>query len=168
VEEGDYLTDQERVDKLHTKIIQTHNGETIGAYDLVYDNIYVGMAPNEDGSFPHVDAVLNLRAESQVTLNCKATLWMPIWDRPPFPGVDWLAQAVSFLEVNQKHNWTTYIHCNLGYSRSGMVTVAFVMKEEKLKLEPAWKIINDKRACGPNPSFILGLIEWERFLEGKD
>jgi protein-tyrosine phosphatase len=161
------VIDKERVDKFYMKMQQHNTGSFLDAFNLVYDNIYVGGTPNiELGTYPAVDAVLNLRAESQLTLNCKATLWMPVWDREPFPGLDWLATAVEFLESNQSRNWTTYIHCNLGVSRSGMVAIAFLMKKEKIKMEDAWAIINQKRPTWPNPFFCLGLIEWERYLNG--
>lgn len=162
------MTDAERVDKFYGRIMQRNMGSYINAFDLVYDNIYVGSTPRDDGTFPSVDAVLNLRAESQLTLNCKATLWMPIWDRPPFPGVDWLKQAVAFLDMNQQNGWTTYVHCNAGLSRSGMVMVAFVMKKESLPMEKAWEVVCSKRPTAPNPSFCLGLVEYERHLQGKD
>lgn len=145
--------------------MRANMGNLIDMFNEVYHNIYIGGAPNDNATFPSVDAVLNLRAESQLTLNCKATLWMPIWDRPPFPGLDWLWQAVKFLEANQESDWTTYVHCNAGLSRSSMVVIAFLMKKENITMEEAWKIINAKRPAVPNPSFCLGLVEWERMLK---
>lgn len=164
--------DQTRVTNLTNRIVSVNTGRDIKPFDLVYNNIYVGGNPNQDnpfsihtGIFPKVDAVLNLRAESQISLNCKATLWMPIWDKPEFPGIDWLDTAVKYLESNNDRGWETYVHCNLGVSRSGMVMSAYVMKKENLKLEDAWFMLNEKRICWPNHGFLLGLCEYERYLK---
>lgn len=159
------MSAESRVEALFNRIIADNSGAMLDPFNLVYNNIYVGGAPNDDGTFPHVDAVLNLRAESQITLNCKATLWMPIWDRPPFPGLDYLDTAVHFLESCNDRGWEVYVHCNAGLSRSGMVMCAFVMKHENVKLEKAWATLNAKRPCAPNPSFLMGLVEYEQYLK---
>lgn len=155
-----------RIVSFNNKISDTNTGATLRPFDLVYNNIYVGGTPNVDnGLYPKVDAVLNLRAESQLTLNCTATLWMPIWDKPEFPGIPYLDTAVRFLEGCQAHEWECYVHCNLGVSRSSMVVIAFMMKQEHLKVEKAWALYNEKRPAWPNPAFQVGLFAWEDYLK---
>lgn len=162
---GDTLNES-RIVTFNQKIAQTNTGADLRPFDLVYNNIYVGGTPNVDtGVYPHVDAVLNLRAESQLTLNATATLWMPIWDRPPFPGIDYLDTAVRFLESNYERGWETYVHCNLGVSRSSMVVIAFIMKQQRLKVEKAWALYNEKRPAWPNSEFQIGLFSWENYLK---
>lgn len=137
------------------------------------DLLYQGGAP--DYAIPHgiavfpdqIQAVLNLFEVQDVVTpgRLKAQLWLPIDDGPPFPGVAWLDMAVNFVDVCIKDGWPTYVHCAAGISRSGLVTVAYFMKTQKMKRDVALARVQEKRPiCNPNAYFMDGLKKYGKAL----
>lgn len=140
--------------------------------------LYLTGSPDEHGlmtpgaGFPKVDAYLGVNEKPPIYLgdqkaekfNLKASLWMPIHDRPPFPGVDWLDQCVNFVIFCMDKGWSVIVHCVAGMSRSAMVMIAYYMKTEKLSVEKAVAKVVAKRPVEPDASFIDGLYEYEDYL----
>jgi protein-tyrosine phosphatase len=61
---------------------------------------------------------------------------------------------------------TTFVHCHAGVSRSGLVTIAYLMYEHGLSRNQALAIIrNERPQVRPNPAFMELLAHWERELE---
>src|SRR5258706_10830801 len=113
---------------------------------------YLTGSPDEHGElkvgsagFPKVDAYLGVSEKSPINTgsekasvsNLKASLWMPIHDRPPFPGVKWLDECVNFVIFCMEQGWSIVVHCVAGMSRSAMVVIAYYMKTEGLSVEKA-------------------------------
>lgn len=124
--------------------------------------------------FPKTDAYLGLNekapiytrgAEKATEYDIKASLWLPIHDRPPFPGIEWLSMAVSFVEFAREQKWSIIVHCVAGLSRSAMVMTAYLMERDGLTVEQAIKKILNKRPININPAFIDGLYLWQKCIE---
>jgi hypothetical protein len=111
---------------------------------------------------PEFDAVVSLALESPVTAPM-GTLTAPILDDANMaPPIGWLANAVSWVEWCQMQRWSTLCHCAEGVSRSGLVTVACVMKARGWGRDKALAYVKSKRdVCEPNPAFMKLLAEWE-------
>lgn len=141
-------------------------GASINPYNEIEDGVFVGGATG----MPEVDVYLNLQAERpQVLLSVKSSLWLPILDGPDQKQIDnnWLGFAVDFIERCRALGWTILIGCAAGISRSGMIIMAYVMKEHGFSVEDAWEYVNAKRVICPNPSFLDALIGWEEYLKTR-
>jgi dual specificity MAP kinase phosphatase len=91
-------------------------------------------------------------------------VYLPIEDGP-FPGVDWLKNAIELLGVLRKQKHVIYIHCRGGVSRSAMLTAALLMHEQSWDVDKALNFIAERNSnIDPNPRFILGLREWQKSL----
>jgi protein-tyrosine phosphatase len=136
--------------------------------------LFLGGKPQPN--FPKVDAVLNVSdteyQEPEVTsftdnahgdFHC----WMPIYDRAPFPGIQWLDLATSIVDNCRQADFTTFVHCDAGMSRSAMVMIAYIMKRDKLSVDDAIDYVLKKRAISPNEYFLVGLMDWEDFLKSQ-
>jgi protein-tyrosine phosphatase len=139
-------------------------GVLISSYNEIEDGVFVGGATG----MPEVHAYLNLQAERpQVLMSAKCNLWMPIRDSSEqIIGNDFLGLSIGFIEQCRTFEWTILIGCAAGISRSGMVVMAYVMKEHGFSVEDAWDYVNAKRPICPNPGFIDALIGWEEYLKG--
>ena len=140
--------------------------------------LYLTGSPDEHGElkigasgFPKVDAYLGVNEKAPVYVNdkaaqvgLKASLWMPIHDRPPFPGCEWLDMCVDFIIFCRKKGWSLIVHCVAGMSRSAMVMIAFYMKDQNLTVEKAVAKVLAKRPVEPDPSFVEGLYEYKDYL----
>jgi protein-tyrosine phosphatase len=138
---------------------------------LIEDGLFLSSKPQLD--FPKVDAVLNVSdkeyAEPEVTPPSDNTrssgyFWLPLFDRAPFPGVKWLELAVEIVGHCRENNWTILVHCDAGMSRSAMVVVAYLMKRDSLTVDQALDKVLKKRSIAPNEYFLVGLMDWEDFL----
>lgn len=141
--------------------------------------LYLTGSPDEHGElkatspgFPKVDAYLGVNEKAPVYVDdkaskagVKASLWMPIHDRPPFPGVEWLDMCVNFVIFCRDKGWSVIVHCVAGMSRSAMVMIAVYMKKDGLSVEKAAAKVIAKRPVNPDPSFIDGLYEYETYLK---
>lgn len=161
-----------RSDNIRFQLESIAQGAPWTIYNEIEKGFYVGEDPAGHGfgrlKHPKTDVIVSLNESPPTTIysDLKATLWMPIHDRPPFPGIKWLESVVDWLiDAHDVQGWSVYLHCRVGVSRSGMVAIAYFMKRDSLKLERAALMIAMKRAIVPNPSFMEGLVEWEEYLE---
>lgn len=133
--------------------------------------LFLGGRPQPN--FPQVNAVLNVSdteyQEPEVTplgdnRQGDAHFWMPIYDRAPFPGVKWLELAVEIVNHCVENRWSILVHCDAGMSRSAMVMIAYIMKRDGLSVDDALDYVLKKRSVSPNEYFLVGLMDWEAFL----
>ena len=116
----------------------------------------VGKAP------PGVEAVLNL-CDYADRYRLKHEEWMPIPDGEPAPSLDWLRDAVKFVDENRKKDRPTYVHCYAGISRSGMVVMAYLMQKNNWTRDETLAFVRKSRPIAdPNPAFMERLLEWEK------
>lgn len=141
--------------------------------------LYLSGSPDEHGElkigssgFPKVDAYLGVNEKAPIYVTDKATdagvkasLWMPIHDRPPFPGCEWLDMCVDFVCFCRDKGWSVIVHCVAGMSRSAMVMIALYMKRDNLTVEKAVAKVLSKRPVMPNAAFIDGLYEYQDYLK---
>jgi len=107
-------------------------------------------------------AVLNL-CEREDPYEAEVSAWRPITDAEPAPSVEWLREAVAFIEANRAAGRTTYVHCRNGVSRSGMVVVAYLMRKNGWGRDEAVAFVGRRRPeLRPNPAFMRLLLEWEK------
>lgn len=111
---------------------------------------------------PRVVAVLNL-CEFEDEYECKHHKMMTIPDSLPAPNLKWLQDAVAFVESHHGQGRPTYIHCFAGISRSGMVTMAYLMKKNNWTRDEALAFVRKSRPiANPNDAFMERLLEWEQ------
>jgi protein-tyrosine phosphatase len=93
--------------------------------------------------------------------------WSPINDGPPPPSLGWLSQMVQFVATQRRAGATTYVHCQAGVSRSGLVTVAYVMSEHRWGVEQALFFVKSRRPqTNPKPAFMPLLNQWQQSVLG--
>jgi protein-tyrosine phosphatase len=91
--------------------------------------------------------------------------YVPIPDAAPAPSLDWLQQRVQFVDSNRNAGKTTYVHCAGGKSRSGLVTVAYVMFQFGWPRDIALGFVRSRRPqTNPNPAFMDLLTQYEQLL----
>jgi Dual specificity phosphatase, catalytic domain len=74
--------------------------------------------------------------------------------------------AADFIHEALRSNGTVLVHCAAGISRSVSLTIAYLMKYERLKLSAALSMIKSRRfIANPNPGFLRQLKEYESRLE---
>jgi hypothetical protein len=134
-------------------------------YSLIEEGLYMGGNVAEPP--PGTGAVLNLcRAPDRY--RAEVHLWKAIPDAEPAPGLDWLREAVEFVDAQRRAGRTTFVHCRNGVSRSGMVVVAYLMFKHRWGRERALAFVRSRReGARPNPAFMELLREWERVLQGE-
>lgn len=129
-------------------------------YSQIEESLYQGRLVNEFP--PGTAAVLNL-CESKDSSTCEVIRWVPIPDAAPAPSLDWLREAVAFVEEQRAAGRTVYVHCAAGVSRSGMVVVAYEMKKHGWSRDEALAFVRTRRPItNPNPAFRELLLEWEK------
>ncbi len=134
-------------------------------YTLIEEGLYVGGSVPEPP--PGTRAVLNLcdRADPYEAESCLSD---PIPDGHKSPGIDWLRRMVEFVHARRREGMTTYIHCNAGVSRSGLVITAYVMHQRHWTRDRALAFVRAKRPqLQPNPTFMQLLTEWEEVLKDR-
>ena len=131
-------------------------------YSRIEERLYLGgfVASPPSGT----RAVINL-CETEDPYHCDFHLWEPIADSDPAPGLDWLWRMVDVLDARQQEGVTTYVHCRNGVSRSGMLVVAYEMRENHWTRDEALALVRSKRPITrPNSAFMRRLLEWERVI----
>jgi Dual specificity phosphatase, catalytic domain len=74
--------------------------------------------------------------------------------------------AADFIYDALRSNGNVLVHCAAGISRSVSLTIAYLMKYERLKLSAAFSMIKSRRfIANPNPGFLRQLKEYENRLE---
>jgi hypothetical protein len=140
----------------------------LSGMDQIDEGLYQGGAV--DGLPAGVAAVLDLQQEHEDVYaftdveRLRAFAWMPIADGF-FPGVVWLEVAVRNVMAWRDAGWPVLVHCAAGVSRSGMVVIAYHMKLNGWTVGEAAAFVKQKRpVTNPNPSFMEGLVEYQKFL----
>jgi protein-tyrosine phosphatase len=132
-------------------------------YSRVEEGLYVGASVSAPP--PGTAAVVNL-CDREDPYAVDALLWEPILDGGKAPGLAWLRRVVAFIDAQRRAGVTTYVHCNAGASRSGMVVTAYLMYEHGWPRDRALKFARRKRPqIQPNPAFMRLLAEWEEALK---
>ena len=94
-----------------------------------------------------------------------AVIHMPLADHA-FPGIDWLELAVEMLSRFRRKNFSVVVHCDAAESRSSLVILGYFMRERAFSLDEALADLQAKNPhCDPNHRFLVGLGEYEKFLE---
>src|SRR6202158_1483364 len=134
-------------------------------YSLIEDGLYLGPRLSEPP--PGTRAVLNL-CEIEDPYQVEVHRWEPIRDAAPAPSIDWLRQQVEFIDQQRRAGLPVFVHCNAGVSRGGMVTVAYLMRQNGWSRDKALRFVRSKReVVRPNPAFMKLLLEWEQSLKGQ-
>lgn len=130
-------------------------------YDLVEERLYVGglvKAPP-----PGTSTVLNL-CQQEDTYRTKNYRADPIDGSEP-PTIDWLKNAIKFIDDERRAGNIVYVHCFAGMNRSGMVVTAYLMHEHGWSRDQALAFAQSKRPqIQPSLSMMRFLTEWERTL----
>jgi hypothetical protein len=145
-------------------LIATAAGQFIPIAD--YSRIEAGLwlGGSVDRPPPGTEAVLNV-CTIKDRYKARFHAHHPIKDSPPAPSLDWLRDAVKWVETQRKAGRTTFIHCQAGVSRAAMVTAAYLMHDRGWGRDRALKYIREKRPkVAPNPAFLELLAEYERHL----
>lgn len=79
-----------------------------------------------------------------------------------------LAEAFEFLdEARRVPNQRVFVHCVAGKSRSATLTIAYLMRNEKLTLKQAYCLVKSRRPLIlPNDGFMRQLLDFELQLYG--
>lgn len=73
----------------------------------------------------------------------------------------------AFIDEALNNDGRVLVHCNLGISRSSTITLAYLMKFKRWKLDEAFKFLKGRRtSSSPNSGFLKQLSEWEAELYG--
>jgi hypothetical protein len=133
-------------------------------YSLIEDGLYMGGAVPEPP--PGTQAVLNVCTQTD-PYRTPVYQWSPINDGPPPPSLGWLGQMVQFVATQRQAGATTFIHCQAGVSRSGLVTVAYEMSKNRWSVAQALSFVKSKRPqTNPNPAFTPLLNQWQQTVLG--
>lgn len=119
-------------------------------------------------------AVVSLETEEQDQppdwWNKRIYIYLPTVDYPiqregEAPGVDWLNLCSNLVVELLNNNYKTLVHCKVGENRSGLITVAALMKYEKISLSDALERV---RGLNPrtlwNDTWVNLLHKYELFL----
>lgn len=83
--------------------------------------------------------------------------------------LSYLGHTFDFIEQARTSGKNILIHCHMGISRSVSVTVAYLMRKNKLSLTQAYKIVKDKRSIvSPNLDFMGSLEQYHQELNGSN
>jgi atypical dual specificity phosphatase len=132
------------------------------------DEIYQGGRPtsndweifNADWSRGHWAIICLEEEKPERDVPYLITVHIPIIDGP-FPGINWLRSVIKIIDALCEMNKNIYIHCRGGYSRSVMVTAAYLMKKYHWSVDKAMETIAlSNPTLDPSPSFMRGLKEW--------
>jgi protein-tyrosine phosphatase len=122
---------------------------------------------------PGIQAIVDLQSEQDQVLSpegLNALLWLPLYDHcDDAPDPIWLDSVVNTIKSWRSMNWRVLIHCRAGISRSGMVTIAYIMNTRNLGWYDALAIVRAGRpCCDPNPGFMHSLSRYATYLQQGD
>lgn len=129
-------------------------------YNEIEPGLFMGGLVDEPPK--GVECVLNL-CDFKDSYRAKHHYWNAIPDSEPAPSLDWLKEQVAIVDRHRKKDHGVYIHCLAGISRSGMVTVAYLMSKNNWTRDEALAFVRKSRPIAdPNPAFMDRLLEWEK------
>ena len=89
-----------------------------------------------------------------------------IKDKSDFKLINCLEEVFKFFEEVLKNNSKVFVHCQLGKSRSVALTIAYLMKFMKIKLDEAYTYVKRIRKIAlPNLGFMNELREFEKKIQ---
>ena len=134
-------------------------------YSKIEEGLYLGGLVSQPP--PGTRAVLNL-CEMADPYEVEIQHSAAIPDASPAPTLDWLREQVVFIDAQRQAGRPVYVHCRNGVSRSGMVTVAYIMWKNRWTREEAVAFVRTKRPdVRPNPAFMVLLAEWEKVVRSQ-
>ena len=140
----------------------THN--TYTDISQINDHIYIGNK--------HVAANVNQLQEHGIThvVNCAEELehivqsydenmnwlFLPMIDcRYEGNVVDYIPQAIEFIDSAITNNHKVLIHCAAGISRSSSIAIAYIMHKNNLRYDRAYsRVVYKRPCCKPNSRFV--------------
>ncbi|EGC38445.1 hypothetical protein DICPUDRAFT_17903, partial [Dictyostelium purpureum] len=86
-------------------------------------------------------------------------------DRPKANIYRHFQPVIDFINAAKREGGRVLVHCAMGISRSTTVVLAYLMKEDHLSFNDAYKFVKSKRTfVNPNHGFITQLKEYDAFL----
>jgi len=80
-------------------------------------------------------------------------------------SLEFLNRVVERLESLRQARRVVYVHCVAGVSRTGLVLVAWRMKQARVSRDVALEWLRARRpTLAPNPAFMTLLTKWEKSL----
>jgi hypothetical protein len=71
-------------------------------------------------------------------------------------------ECITFIKEARRYEAAVFVHCIAGVSRSPSIVMAYMMREERMRLHDAYNYIVQRRAIvRPNESFRLQLAQYE-------
>ncbi len=133
------------------------------------ENLYQGGKPYDWDWFAEDKsrkwAIISLIPDTDYTMTINFKF--PI-DDGFFPGLKWLETVISHMRKLEQDGYSLYVHCHAGVSRSVMVCAAYLMTLNLLTLDQAMEqIAKENRGADPNPYFMKGLKDYEKYLKGE-
>jgi hypothetical protein len=131
-------------------------------YTLIEPGLYLGgwVEKPPEG----VTAVLNV-SERKDIYRTERHLWKPIDDSKQGATLDFLQEAVAFIDAQRKARRATFVHCNEGVSRAPTVMAAYLLYSKKWSRRQALDFLSEQRpVIRPNPAFMDLLFFWEQRL----
>lgn len=144
-----------------------HAPRVFPGYAEVEPGLWIGEQPDEPP--PGVTAVLNLteapdRYHGAAHLVCEHRPTSDDHTRPA-PSMEWLNERVAWVAEQRAAGRSVFIHCLGGVSRSGMVTVAYLMSSRGYSREDALRAIRHARPqVAPRTAFWALLENYQNTL----
>ncbi|XP_066931093.1 dual specificity protein phosphatase 18-like [Clytia hemisphaerica] len=140
----------------------------------IFDNLFLGSAAARTKSFlkdNDITLVINAEGDNPSLAKCYVTQYkINAKDHPTYnlsQHFDDVADKIK-KETTEK-NGKVYIHCIGGISRAPSLTLAYLMKHEKMTLVDAHELVKSKRTfVRPNLGFWKQLIDYELKLFGSN
>lgn len=131
-------------------------------YSQIEDRLWMGGTVKQPPA--GTKAVVNVCSDND-SYSTPAYLWASIPDSAPAPSIGWLSRMVKFVGDHRSSGETTYVHCHAGISRSGLVTVAYIMSEHHMGRDDALAFVRRHRPqAKPNQAFMDLLAQWEQVV----
>lgn len=131
----------------------------------IIDNIYLGSAYNA----ANYHQLSNLGIEIVINVTKEISMYFPeeyeykkleLYDNDKDDIEKYLEESYEYIKRN-KHK-KIFIHCKMGASRSVSILLYYMVKEHKMKLDDALKMIKEKRIIiNPNNRFITILKKYD-------
>eukprot|EP01084_Bolivina_argentea_P294733 507227_1 len=161
------------------KTIVTLMSERVGYYleypdQIINDRLFLGdynaATRPEIMQHLHITHIVNCTKEKNEfekdkCLNIKY-FQMPINDYEYEPIGVYFEAAIQFIDSAMKTNEKNkiFIHCHAGVSRSGAITIAYMMKCHLMSMEVALQYVQERRECvDPNKGFRIQLLHFEKY-----
>ena len=137
----------------------------------IFENLFLGSEYNAS----NFNELKNLKITHILNVTTEIDQFFPadfaykqihILDDPNAKLYPSFAFACEFLEnALAKKEYKCLVHCQRGVSRSASIVIAFVMKQQRISFEEAYKFIKEKRKIvKPNRGFREQLLQWEKNL----